>query len=177
MGNIPGIKQLKLVQLNKGNSLFKNGIKLLERVITNEKPDILCLSESNINRNDAQHINYFSEYYHELNLNSNQIGISRNSMMIKKGLEYLRRQELEDSNICDIVIEIKSKGNRPIIIVGSYREWQKLKISNQTHSNRVREQISRFKVTMNLWDTLSAENKDYGENLRNFVAAYNSKHI
>ena len=62
------------------------------------------------------------EYYHELNLNSKEIGISRNSVMIKKNLNYVRRLELEDSNVCDIVIELKSKGNKPIIIVGSYRE-------------------------------------------------------
>ena len=80
--------------------------------------------------------------------------------MIRKTLNYIRREELEDANVCDIVIEIKSRGNKPILILGSYREWAKLKISNQPNSKSIKEQINRFKVTMKLWETLSAENKD-----------------
>ena len=51
-GNISGIKKLKLMQFNKGSALFKNRIQSLERLISVEKPDILCLSETNLDKND-----------------------------------------------------------------------------------------------------------------------------
>ena len=53
------------MQFNKGSALFKNRIQSLERLISVEKPDILCLSETNLDKNDIQHINYFEKYYHE----------------------------------------------------------------------------------------------------------------
>ena len=53
-GNISGIKKLKLMQFNKGSALFKNRIQSLERLISVEKPDILCLSETNLDKNDIQ---------------------------------------------------------------------------------------------------------------------------
>ena len=120
----------------------------------------MCLSETNLDRSDINSINHFDRYNHELNLNSVDIGIARNSIMVNKNLNYIRRHELEDTNICDIVIEIKSKGNKPIIILGSYREWQKPKPGNQPNSKTLKNQLQRFTVTMKLWETLSAENKD-----------------
>ena len=125
-----------------------------------EKPDILCLSEANIYRSDGQYINYFEGYYHELNLESKNIDISRNSILINKNLNYTRRYELEDENICDIVLEITSKGNNPVLILGSYREWQKPKICNQPNSKSAKCQLNRFRITMKLWETLAAENKN-----------------
>ena len=106
MGSIQGVKHLKLMQINKSSALFKNRLQSIERILVKEKPDIICISETNINNNDFDSINYFDEYKHELNLNSKQIGISRNSIMIRKTLNYIRREELEDANVCDIVIEI-----------------------------------------------------------------------
>ena len=75
-------------------------------------------------------------------------------------MNYIRQQELEDNNICDIVLELKSKGNKPILILGSYREWQKPKFCNQPNSKSIKNQLNRFKVTMKLWETLVAEDKD-----------------
>ena len=72
-----------------------------------EKPDILCLSESNIQRSDTDLIEHFSNYNHELNLNSIDINLSRNSTLINKAIDYTRRFDMEDKNVCDIVFEIK----------------------------------------------------------------------
>ena len=143
------------MQINKCSALFKNRLQSIERILVKEKPDIICISETNINNNDFDSINYFDEYKHELNLNTQQIGISRNSIMIRKTLNYIRRTELEDANVSDIVREFKSRGNKPILILGQYREWVKLKISNQPNSKSIKEQINRFKVTETLGNTIS----------------------
>jgi len=129
-GNRNTNNKLKITQLNKGNSLFKNKLHSIERMLSQEKLDILCISESNIHRSDTNSLNHFSNYNHELNLESLNIDISRNAILINKKINYKRRDELEDSNICDIVLEINPRGSKPILVLWSYREWQKLNICN-----------------------------------------------
>ena len=53
-----------------------------------------------------------------------------------------------------------SRGNKPILILGSYREWQKPKVCNQPNSKHIKQQTNRLNITMRLWETLIAENKD-----------------
>ena len=52
-GNRSGHNKIKIVQLNKGPSLLKNYTSHLDRIISDEKPNILCLSESNIYRSES----------------------------------------------------------------------------------------------------------------------------
>ena len=105
-------------------------------------------------------VNFFGESNHELNLESNDIDLSRNSILINKNIGYKRRMDLENKNICDIVIEINSKGNKNILLVGSYREWQKPKMCNIQNSKSLKSQVNRFNITMQLWENLCSENKD-----------------
>ena len=54
-------------------------------------------------------VNYFCDYNHELNWESYDIDISRNSILINKNISYKGRFDLETKNICNIVIKINSK--------------------------------------------------------------------
>ena len=112
------------MQINKGNSHFHNYTNSLQRIISKEKPDIIAISESNILYNDKNSFNDFPEYNHELNLMSKVTGISCNSIMVRKNINYSRRYELGDNVTCNIVIEVKVRGNRNINVIGGYRQWQ-----------------------------------------------------
>ena len=101
-GNRVTNKGLNIIQLNKGNANFETKINSIQRIIDNEKPDIICISESNIKKSKIDNINHFPEYNHELNLMSNNIDISRNSILIKKSLNYKRRYEYESNEVCNI---------------------------------------------------------------------------
>jgi len=81
---------------------------------------------------------------------SNIIGTSRNSIMIKKGIKYIRRLDLECNNVCDIVIEINPKSAKPILVIGSCREWQQHKKLNIQNSRSQGNQLNRLKITMSL---------------------------
>ena len=89
----------------------------------------------------------FILYNHELNFESKDIDLSRNSILINKNIGYKRRWDLENKQVCDIVLEINSKGNKNILLVGSYREWQKPKSSNILNSKSVsRKRLARENV-------------------------------
>jgi len=57
-GNRAKSNKIKIMQYNKGGSLFKNYTNQLSRIISIEKPDILCLSESNIFLSDKDMVNF-----------------------------------------------------------------------------------------------------------------------
>ena len=100
-------KSLKFVQWNKGNSHFENKISDIQNVISSQKPDILALSEANLKDNYKIYINQFPEYNFEKNLMFNIANISRNLLLIKKGILYKRRHDLEQQDTCTIWIEVK----------------------------------------------------------------------
>ena len=108
-GNRSSLNKIKIMQYNKGGSLFKNYTNQLDRIISVEKPDILCLSESNIFQSDKDMVNFFGDYNHELNLESSDIDLSRNSILINRNIGNKRRLDLENKYTCHIVLEIKKK--------------------------------------------------------------------
>ena len=128
---------LKLLQWNKGNSHFETKISDIQNVITNHKPDILALSEANVKSNYKIYNNQFPEYIFETNLMFNIAKISRNVLLIKKGLWYNRRHDLEQIETCTIWIEVKFSAKKSVLIMGGYRQWTALKtmdIDNKSNS-------------------------------------------
>ena len=103
----------------------------------------------------------FSEYNFELNLMFNNIGISRNLILVRKGLNYKRRFDLENNITCNIWIELSLGTNKSLMIMGGYRQWtlpKSLDIENNKNKNI--KQCKRFKITLDNWEKCLAENKD-----------------
>ena len=105
-GNRVKSNGLNIIQINKGNCNFEKSIDSIQSIINDEKPDIICISETNIIRSNSDICNYFPNYNHELNLVSETINISRNSILINSRLNYKRRKDLESPQTCNIWIEI-----------------------------------------------------------------------
>ena len=55
---------LNIIQINKGNSYFEKKIDSMQRIIKNENPDIICISESNIRKSKINDFNYFPGLNH-----------------------------------------------------------------------------------------------------------------
>ena len=159
-GNRVTNKGLNIIQLNKGNANFETKINSIQRIIDNEKPDIICISESNIKKSKIDNINHFPEYNHELNLMSNNIDISRNSILIKKSLNYKRRYEYESNEVCNIWVEIFLNKGKSLMLMGGYRTWSSLKAQNIINSNSNKNQLKRFKITLDNWARALSEDKD-----------------
>ena len=86
-GNRSPKEGFNIIQINKGNSHFDKKINSLQRIIQQDKPDIICISESNIKRSTNDFCNHFPDFNHELNLMSESIDISRNSVLIKSNID------------------------------------------------------------------------------------------
>ena len=51
-GNRITCKGLNILQINKGNSNFENKINSLQRIISKEKPDVICISSQTLENLD-----------------------------------------------------------------------------------------------------------------------------
>ena len=74
-GNRQTNKGLNIIQMNKGNSFFEKKVNSIQRIINDDRPDIICISESNIKRSSTDICNHFPGYNHELNIMSEAIDI------------------------------------------------------------------------------------------------------
>ena len=118
-------KILKFMQFNKSNSHFQNYKTKLKQILQQDKPDILALSEANIKT--SEHLSYLNKiegYNIETNAMSKFIGVSRNAMLIRNDIKYIRRHDLEHPITSTIWIQIKTSKNKTITFMGGYRQWK-----------------------------------------------------
>ena len=166
---------LKIIHWNKGPSDFFKDTTKIENNLQKYKPDIVSLSEANIHINKRTFLKEFKDYNVETALMAKITGISRSALLIKKGIKYKRRENLENQIISTIWIEVITK-NKPILIASGYRQWQtnkKLKINN---SKTPKKQMERFKIWLELWNKALREKRNTIYLTDDNLDSGNSKH-
>jgi hypothetical protein len=158
-GNIIGTNTLKLVQWNKGRKKLNTYIDSLEVLIAAEKPDILCVSESMLGIDDDPEDVRIDGYDCEHASTGDEVGLSRNCIYICKTLVYVRRNDLEESPISTVWIELTIPGESNILIMGGYRQFQ---LPNQITkiSLSYSHQAARWAKYLKQWDTALKEQKE-----------------
>ena len=160
-GNIHKFSKLKLLHVNKGNVHFKNKLTEMRIIIDKFTPDIFSISEANVTKNYTNYTHEFNEYNFELNLMYNNIGISRNILLIRKGIHFKRRYDLEHPSLCNIWIELSPGTKRPFLIMGGYRQWSLPKTMDPFNTkDKNSKQLERYAMTLDFWKTALQENKD-----------------
>ena len=160
-GNRCCTKSINIVHFNKGNSKFENRLSDIDRVISKYKPDIIHIAEANMGSNFDSYIGKYSEYNFERNLMYNDIGNSRNILMINKKLQYSRCNDLENNITCTIWVQIKLGKSKNLLYMGGYRQWQTPNILDpQGTSNSANNQIFRLKSILDKWKLASDEKTD-----------------
>ena len=107
-GNRCGTFGIKLYHINKGNSHFKNKINDIQMEIQTHNPDIISLSEANLELNDKWSTSQFPDYRFLYDSLSSNIGWARQVALIKTHLPVTRRTDLETPNSSIIWFEIES---------------------------------------------------------------------
>ena len=155
------VQKLKLLHVNKGLANFRKKVTEM-RILTDKfSPDIFCIAEANVSRDYKDYMSEFSDYHLELSIMFNNIGISRNIILIRKGINYKRRLDLENENLCNIWIEISLGTSRSLLIMGGYRQWSLLKsLDVNNKKDKVTKQLIRYKLTLELWKKALSEKKD-----------------
>merc|ERR1712080_529485 len=132
--------KLNLLQFNKGSANFENKINNINEILQTHQPDVMCVSEANLNISKLGICDKFPNHNIELNKMSKIIDISRNIILIDNKLSYKRRYDLEDNNTCTIWLQINIPKKKPILIMGGYRQWQLLKSLDNTNTKHPKKQ-------------------------------------
>ena len=129
-GNISKKGTITLFSWNKGNSTFGNKRDDILVTIERYKPDIFAIHEANF---DIQRDRGFDNYNIEYNTICKGYSMSRTILLIKKGISYKRRNDLENDYISSVWVQIILSKRVSTLICSYYRQWslpQELNISN-----------------------------------------------
>ena len=97
----------------------------------------------------------------ERNLMYNNIGTSRNILMINKKIPYIRRNDLENDITCTIWVQIKLGKSKNLLYMGGYRQWRTHNILDPLgNSYSANNQISRLKSIIDNWKVAADEGTD-----------------
>ena len=117
---------MKIVHFNKGPSYLINAMPDVESIVSEYKPHILGLSESNFKKshdeNDVQIENYkphFSKTLENPILNASRVAVYVHNDIVAK-----QRCDLESDLFSSIWLELGLKRNKKILLCNLYREWQ-----------------------------------------------------
>ena len=124
-GNMNGSDDITLVQINSGNSSFKNSMDRILNTVNDTKAKIVIVSEANM-VNNAEHISLRSMKFPNFKFEDKMFNGNNNarlSILIHEEVEYVREKHLENEINCAIVIKIKRKKKKWANLIGVYRQW------------------------------------------------------
>ena len=87
--------------------------------------------------------------------------ISRIALIINKDLIYHRRFDLENDMTPCIVIQVRISPRKNLIIIGFYRQWRLLDLSNPFSSRLPKDQVQRFNFFANIIEGVQATKIPY----------------
>ena len=119
-GNISKKGTISLFTWNKGNSTFKNKRDDILVTLERYKPDIFAIQEANFDIiNDRGFLNYSIE----ANTLCRGHTTDRTILLIKNGIAYKRRNDLENDYISSVWIQIIISKKVSTLISSYYRQW------------------------------------------------------
>ena len=102
-GNIPTKNNYQLLHWNKGNSDFHNKINDVLLTIDEHSPDLFSISEANYNFSNPIQIKGYNIEVNRLHTFSS---FSRSILLIRDNISYKRRNDLENTFISSVWIEV-----------------------------------------------------------------------
>ena len=132
-----------MISWNKGNSNFSTKRDDILITINRYHPDIFAIHEANYStKNDGQILGYNIEH----NTLVSNYTISRSLLIIKTGISYKSRYDLENAYISSIWVQINISKKKSVFICSYYRQWSIPSILSVKNSNSVSNQVDRYRV-------------------------------
>ena len=156
-----GNHQLNILHWNKGKSLFHNKLNDIDAILDKFKPHVISLCEANIDKiiNNSPN-NKYHDYTIEHTLMANKTNMSRNIILIKDGLVYKRRNDLEDEDTSTVWIELKLPNSKPILIASIYCQWSLPKTCGIAGSHNIYNQGNRWNKVLAQWTKAKDEKRE-----------------
>ena len=132
-----------LLTWNKGNGKFYNMRDNISITIDRFKPDFFAIQEANFEIGNDKG---FVGYNIECNQLSKSYSISRSILLIKNGIQYKRRYDLETQFISSVWVQVSISKRVSILICSFYRQWSIPAALNIQNSSSIHAQNERYKL-------------------------------
>ena len=121
-----GKNTLSISHWNLGSKLWKNKRNLIQALVDQANPDILFISEANLDNVTPPHESLISGYNITRPKTVTRNGTARLILLTKENIEFKLRDDLMDDIFTSIWIKISRPGSKGLLICGLYREHQYL---------------------------------------------------
>ena len=152
---------IKLCHWNKGGAFLINSMNEIEQVITQHRPHVLGISESNFlakhNIEDVQ-INDYNLILADTIKNPN-LNISRVAVYIHKDVVVKVRNDLMSENFSSIWLEVGLRRQKKFLVSNIYREWQFVGQVDQ-ESGTLNSQLLRWDDFLQQWENAIASDSE-----------------
>ena len=121
-----GKSSLSICHWNLGSKLWKNKRNQIQALVDQDNPDILFISEANLDDLTPPHESLISGYNITLPKTVTRNGTARLVLLTRENIEFKLRDDLMDDIFTSIWIKITRPGSKGLLICGLYREHQYL---------------------------------------------------
>ena len=141
-------KGMKISHWNMGNTHLPNKMREIERIIQQERPSILGISEANMKENqDLEKVTVQGYKLFTCKHNENSTGIKRLVVYAKEGLNIRIREDLMDESFCSIWLEVMTKTST-FLVCQVYREHKQMGLDG---SDGRESQWTRWAIFLDQW--------------------------
>ena len=153
---------IRICHFNKGGAFLHNRIHDIENIISQHRPHLLGISESNhFKGHDLESVqidNY--KMITSKTLDNPQLNVSRVCVYMHNSLVGKVRYDLMNDTFSSIWVEVGLPQKRKILIANVYREWGYLRQDNPGLSRDMSEQIKRWDSFLGQWERAMDEDKE-----------------
>ena len=144
-------QNISVISWNLGSKMWCRKKLEIEAVIIQYRPDVFIISESNLLESVSEEDRHIAGYRILLPKTSTVQNVSRLVMLVKEDLNYKLLDEYSDKEIAAVWIRIGSKGKKPMVVAGIYREHQFLNKEKPNPSGTDQEQLRRWNIFLDKW--------------------------
>ena len=138
-----GKNSLSICHWNLGSKKWKNKRNQIQALVDQTNPDIMFISEANLDDSTPSHDSLITGYLITLPKTMTRNGTARLVLLTKENLDFKIRDDLMDDIFTSIWLKIKRPGSKGLLICGLYREHQYL-LQDTDWSLQPIEQIRRW---------------------------------
>ena len=155
-----GVKQtLKIAHWNAGPGWWEHKKVEIESLLLESEPDMLFISEANLRADTSMELREVQGYYLVTPNTELYMNYSRIVLLAREGVILTILNECMSNNIPEIWVKVSTRGRKPIVVGGVYREFHHLLQPPPNTSDDWGQQITRWKKTLENWKKAAKNTK------------------
>ena len=156
-GNGRTRQNITLAHWNLGAKSWQRKREEIEMVTMQYDLDILVITEANMDINLNDYEKQIRGYDIILPRTTEKRNLARIVMLVKQGVDVELMPDLMDSQVAAIWVKLRSKGRKPLVLSGIYREHRYLDGAESEGSESLNNQLERWRTYVNTWARAAAK--------------------